>query len=147
MKHRLKTPGRALVISLIALIVALGAVPYGAAQAPARSGTWHTNTFHVTQAGVFHAYFLMPKWFQLDGFSLWIDGPKHARRCTLRYRTRTDLARRIDLPLVDFVWPEKGLRSAVRATLTCDVTGGRVTAATVFLPLGIRASRIPLRRR
>jgi len=78
---RLTAPSPTLSISLIALLVALGAATYGAAPAGARSDTWRKNTFHVTRFGVFHA---------------------------------------------DFLW---------------------ITAATVFLPLGMRASRIALRHR
>ena len=43
-----------------ALMAAILFVPLAAAApAGARSVAWHKNTFDVTQAGVFHAYFLM----------------------------------------------------------------------------------------
>jgi hypothetical protein len=129
---------------IVATVVLVAAAP--ATRALARSGRWHKNTFHVTHTGVFNAYFLMPKWFEVEGFSIWIVGPKHASHCTLRHGTTTDDARKINLPAVDFWWPEKGLASATRAKATCHVAGGGVTAATVFLPLGMRESRITLRR-
>jgi len=131
-----------------AFLVSIMVIPLAAAEpAGARSDAWHTNTFHVTRAGVFRAYFLMPKWFQVEVFSIQIVGPTHVSHCTLHHGTTTDRAREINSGFVDFAWGEKGSRSATRATATCDLAGGRVKAATVFLPLGPRESRITLRRR
>jgi len=118
-----------------------------ASSAGARSGAWRANTFQVTRAGVFHADFLMPKWFEVGPFVVQIVGSKHLSHCTLRYGTTTDRAGQIAAPYVHFVWPVKGASSASRARATCHVAGGRVASATVFLPLGMRESRIPLRRR
>lgn len=125
------------------LVVPLAA----AAPAGARSEAWHKNTFDVTQAGVFHAYFLMPKWFELDPFL--IVGPKRVSQCTLRFGATTQRARKINATYVYFDWPEKGLQSATRTTATCrHLAGGRVTAATVFLTWGgAHETRIALRHR
>ena len=90
----------------------------------------------------------MPKWFEIDPFSIEIVGPKRVSHCTLRFGATTHGARKIKGTYVFFWWPEKGLQSATRTTATCrHLAGGRVTAATVFLPLGPRDSRINLRHR
>jgi len=140
-----RTAVAAFLASILVIPLAIAA-PVGA-----HSDVWHKNTFQVTHPGVFHADFLMPKWFEIDPFVIQIVGPIHVTHCTLRYGTTTERAREIDAgPYLEvrFVWPEKGLRSATRVKATCHrLTGGRVSAATVFLPLGMRESRITLRPR
>jgi hypothetical protein len=132
--------------ALLALILLSAAAPAGA-----RLDPWRKNTFQVTRAGLFHADFLMSEWFQgEEGFFIQIVGPTRVSHCSLRYGTKTERAQRINLgfyPDVYFLGPGKGLRSATRATATCHLAGGQVTASTVFVPIGIRASRIALRRR
>ena len=134
-----------------AFLVSIVVIPLAAAEpVGARSDAWHKNTFHVTRVGVFRADFLMPRWFQLEEFFIQIVGPTHVSHCRLHYGTTTDRARNInsgDYPDVYFSWPKKGSRSATRATATCHLAGGPVTAARVVLPWGRGEGRITLRRR
>jgi hypothetical protein len=139
-------------VAVGALMASILVVPLAAAApAGAESDAWHTNTFHVTRAGVFHAHFLMPEWFEVEVFFIQIVGPRYVSHCTLRYGSRIDRARKITFgysPYVYFSWPEKGLKSATRTTAICrHLVGGPVTAATVFLTPGPRQSRITLRHR
>jgi hypothetical protein len=144
----MSVPRRAVVVrALLVFAAAAFVVSMAAASAGARSDTWHKNTFHVTRAGVFHAYFLMPKSFHAHGFEIQILGPKDLSHCTLQYRTKTDQARTIALPYVHFWWPEKGLPSATMTNPTCHVAGGQVTWAEVFLTADPRARRILLQQR
>jgi hypothetical protein len=67
---------RAIVVrALLAFAAAVLVVLMAASSAGARADAWRKNTFHVTRAGVFHAYFPMPKWFEAEGFAIQIVGP------------------------------------------------------------------------
>ena len=127
-------------LATAALVVCTSATPAGA-----RSDTWHNNTFHV-RGGVFHAYFLIPKWVETNTFFIRIDGPKHVTHCAIHHGTTNDRARKIDGSYVTFWWGEKYLPSATRTIATCDVVG-HVSAALVVLHAHLRESRIPLRQR
>jgi hypothetical protein len=136
---------RAPVVAFLVLIL----VPLvAAAPVRARLEVSHTNSFHVTRAGIFRANFLMPKWVETEQFLVAIAGPKRVSHCTLRSRGTTHPARTINGTWIYFWWPAKGLKSATRTTAICrHLTGGQVTAATVFLPIGRHESRITLRHR
>jgi hypothetical protein len=131
---------------VVALLVSILVPLVAAAPVRARLEMSPKNSFHVTRAGIFHAYFLMPKWVEVERFLVAIAGPKRVSHCALRFGGTTHPARSINGTWIYFWWPAKGLRSATRITEICrHLTGGRVTGATVFLPIGRHESRITLR--
>jgi hypothetical protein len=119
------------VLAAAALVACIAVAPAGA-----HSNAWQKNTFHVTPAGVFHGYFLMPKWPHGSLFFIQLIAPSSSvDQCTLRYGKKTEPARSVGATTYEadiyFWWPKKG--SATRATATCSVSVGQVLKATVVL--------------